>query len=333
MDAHCRTCAEEISHGTFDLLLVHPCIFFRTSSIARFVNLPTILYLQEPNRGLYEAQPRLPWLKPAPSTLPFFTLGRLRAKALAKRSLANVQALGAAELENAAAFDRILVNSLFSRESILRAYGLDSEVCYLGTDLSRFANLGLTREHYVVGLGSYTAEKNLALAIEAIALLPQPRPELVWVGNVDYGGTWAAMKVLAAARGVVFTAHLGIPDAQLIDILNRASLMIYAPRLEPFGLAPIEAAACGLPIVAVAEGGVRETVIDNETGLLVDNTAQAVAASVGMLLANPGLARRLGENGRATAAQRWSFDAATDRIEQALQRHLEHAAGLARGGG
>ena len=67
---------------------------------------------------------------------------------------------------------------------------------------------------------------------------------------------------LAAARGVPFSPHLRIPDDQLIALLNRAAVMVYAPRLEPFGLAPIEAAACALPVVAVAEGGVRETVID-----------------------------------------------------------------------
>lgn len=94
--------------------------------------------------------------------------------------------------------------------------------------------------------------------------------------------------------------------------------MIYAPRLEPFGFAPIEAGACGLPVIAVAEGGVRETVIDDETGLLVHNAPRAVADAVARLLADPALVHRLGTAGRANAERRWSLDAATDRIEQAL---------------
>jgi glycosyltransferase involved in cell wall biosynthesis len=320
MDEHCRACAAAITSGGFDVLLAHPCLFFRTTSIGRFVQLPRLLYLQEPNRGLYEAQPRLPWLAQPPSRLPLVSLARLREAALRQRTLHNARTMGDAEIRNAAAFDRILVNSLFSRESILRAYGLDAEVCYLGTDLSCFVDQGLQRDRFVIGLGSYTPEKNLRLVIEALALLPQPRPALAWVGNVDHGGILAEMTALAAARSVPFTPYLRIPDDKLVTLLNRAAAMVYAPRLEPFGLAPIEAAACGLPVIAVAEGGVRETVIDGETGLLVKNTPGAVAEAVARLLADPALAHRLGAAGRANAARQWSLDACADRIEQALLR-------------
>ena len=320
MDEHCRSCAVAIDAGGFDILFAQPCLFFRAAPIGRFSRLPKVLFLHEPFRSLYEAQPRLPWLAPPPSPSPLASLARLREVALDRRTLRNARLQGRAELENAAAFDRILANSLFSRESLLRAYGLDSEVCYLGTDLAHFTDYGMPREPLVIGLGSFSAEKNLRLAIEALALLPAPRPVLAWVGNADYGGTLAAMTALAAARAVPFTPHLRIPDAELVALLNRASAMIYAPRLEPFGLAPIEAGACGVPVVAVAEGGVRETVIDGETGLLVPGTPAAVAGAVAQLLADPAMGRRLGTGARANAERRWSLEAATDRIEQALLR-------------
>jgi len=322
MEAHGRACAAAIGTGGFDLLVAHPCLFFRTSPIGRFATIPKVLYLQEPYRALYEAQPRLPWLAPPPPAHPLLSLGRLREEALHRRAFRNAQIQAGAERDNAAAFDRILVNSLFSRESVLRAYGLDAEVCYLGVDLAHFADQGRPRENMVIGLGSFTPEKNLRLAIAALALLPEPRPTLAWVGNADYGGTLAGMTALAAERGVPFAPRLAIPDAELLALLNRASAMIYAPRLEPFGLAPIEAAACGVPVVAVAEGGVRETVIDGETGLLVAHDPASVAAAVARLLADPTLARRLGAAGRARAERHWSFAAATDRIERALLRAL-----------
>ena len=322
MEAHCRGCADAIMAGGFDVLLAHPCMFFRTTPIGRFVDMPKLLYLQEPYRELYEALPRLPWLAPAPSRLALLSLGRLREAALDRRSLRNARIQGREELRNAAAFDRILVNSRFSRESILRSYGLDAEVCYLGTDLTRLHDQGRAREAMVVGLGAITPEKNLRLVIEALALLPAPRPELAWIGNFAHEPTLAEMRALAAARGVGFTSHLGIADAEVVGLLNRARLMVYAPRLEPFGLAPIEAAACGLPVVAVAEGGVRETVIDGQTGFLVENSPAAVADAIDRLLANPELARQLGAAGRANAERMWSLDALTDRIEQALLRAL-----------
>jgi glycosyltransferase involved in cell wall biosynthesis len=98
-------------------------------------------------------------------------------------------------------------------------------------------------------------------------------------------------------------------------------MMIYAPRLEPFGLAPLEAGACGVPVVAVPEGGVRETILDEITGLHVENDPAAAAAALTRLRNDPELARRLGENGCTAAKEKWSFQGATNRIEQRLQRY------------
>jgi glycosyltransferase involved in cell wall biosynthesis len=94
--------------------------------------------------------------------------------------------------------------------------------------------------------------------------------------------------------------------------------MVYTPRLEPFGLAAIDAAACGLPVVAVAEGGVRETVVDELTGFLVENDARAIAVAVERILSDPELARRLGASARTNVEKHWTLSAATDRIEKAL---------------
>src|SRR4029079_12849962 len=103
-------------------------------------------------------------------------------------------------------------------------------------------------------------------------------------------------------------------------ILNRASMLVYAPRLEPFGFASLEANACATPVIAVAEGGLRETIIPGMNGLLVENDALAMAQAINQLRANPTFARQLGENGRKLVEQQWSLQAAQDRIEQQLLR-------------
>jgi glycosyltransferase involved in cell wall biosynthesis len=320
MEDHCRACTAEIAAGSFDILLAHSCMYFRATPIGRFISIPKALYQHEPFRWLYEAQTRLPWLAPEPSRFPLWSLGHWRDVAHDRRSLRNARIQGRAELRNAAAFDRILVNSLFSRESILRAYGLDAEVCSLGIDLTRFTDRGWPREPLVLGLGAFIPEKNLDLAIEAMSRLPAPRPMLVWIGNVASEPYLSKMIERAAHLAVPFDPRTRVTDEDIVSLLNRASAMVYAPRLEPFGLAVLEAAACGLPVVAVAEGGVRETVIDGETGLLVPNTADATAAALARLLNDPNLARRLGAAARANAERNWSLEAGTDRIEQALQR-------------
>jgi glycosyltransferase involved in cell wall biosynthesis len=126
------------------------------------------------------------------------------------------------------------------------------------------------------------------------------------------------MRQLAASLGVEFEPRLQIGDGELVELLNRASLMVYAPRLEPFGFAPLEANACGMPVVAVAEGGVRETVVDGFNGLLVEPDPRAMADAVKLLLREKAYARQLGENGARMVAEKWSLEASVDRLEKRL---------------
>ena len=148
-----------------------------------------------------------------------------------------------------------------------------------------------------------------------------PRPTLIWVGNIADTGYLDEMKALAHSRDVVFEAKVGVSDSELIDILNHAMALLYAPRLEPFGLAPLEANACGLPVIAVAEGGVRETMVDQVSGLLVENSPAAMAEAIERLSADPSLARKLGANARLPVKEKWNMNAAIDRLEQKLVQY------------
>ena len=325
MDAHCRQCAAEIDQAGFDVLFANSCMLFRTNPIGRFAKTPAVLYLQEPMRWLYEAQPRLPWLaRPRGAWRPW-RRSSYRPAFNDIRDLRNRRVQAREEVNNAAAFRRILVNSYFSRESVLRAYGLDSDVCYLGIDTGHFTDRGLTRGTDIVSLGSITREKNLSLCIQAIGAIAPPRPKLVWIGNIVDQPYLDDMRRLAEAQGVAFEPMVRVSDDTLLDTLNRAAVMVYAPRLEPFGLAPLEANACGVPVVAVAEGGVRETVVDGVTGLLVAHNPAAMGAGVTHLLQDPALARQLGANARKAVEEKWSLASATDRIEQELARYARAA--------
>jgi glycosyltransferase involved in cell wall biosynthesis len=323
MDRHCRTCADDINRGGYDILFANACALFRTTSIGRHVKIPTVIYLQEPFRWLYEALPDLPWPALSKPQTGIWSMKYL------KRFLSNlveIQALrvqAREEVENARAFDAILVNSHFSRESVLRAYGLDAKVCYLGVDTNLFVNQRRPRERFIVGLGAIVPEKRIALAINAIAQVPEPRPELVWIGNVANPLHLERMQRLARERAVTFRTEVGIPDKDLIDLLNRAAMLVYCPRLEPFGLAPLEANACGLPVVAVAEGGVRETILDGVNGLLVDDDPTALARGIQRLFADPSYALRLGNGGCDLVNQRWPLRASIDRLEQRLSEVVE----------
>jgi glycosyltransferase involved in cell wall biosynthesis len=71
-------------------------------------------------------------------------------------------------------------------------------------------------------------------------------------------------------------------------------------------------------VVAVSEGGIRETVLHQVTGLLVEREPEQFAAAVTSLLSDPALACRLGENGRKQVLEQWTWDLATARLENHL---------------
>jgi glycosyltransferase involved in cell wall biosynthesis len=325
MEEHCRRCAEEINSKGFDVLCAHSCQFFRMSAIGRFVRLPKVIYQHEPDRDLYEASPRLPWLalpSPRGSSWAPRTIGRF------VKDLVRVQALrirAREERESAAAFGQILVNSFYSRESVLRAYGLEARVCYLGVENGIFRALGLPRDRVVVGLGAIHQSKGIETAIQAVASIPEPqRPALVWIGNFAVAAYLRDLNQQADSLRVKFVSRVGISDDDLVESLNRAAVMVYTSRLEPFGLAPLEANLCETPVVAIAEGGVRETIVDGLNGILVpDRNPALIGKALAKIVDNPAWRRRLGEQARAQVIEKWGWPRSIEHLEGYLMEEIE----------
>jgi glycosyltransferase involved in cell wall biosynthesis len=319
LDEHCQRCAEEINGGDFDILFTNSSVIHAVSSIGRYVNTKKVLYLQEPNRWLYEAgEGGLPWVAVPrmgqvwrrPHYIRWFLVNLI--------SVQRLRALARDERLNASVFDLILVNSYFSRETLLRIYGLDSTVCYLGVDTQTFVNHRYNRENFVVGVGQMSPHKNVEFVIKAVAKLSVPRPRLVWIANMGADWYHNKMRRLAESHEVSFEIRTSIDDNELVDTLNRATAMVYAPRLEPFGLAPLEANACGLPVIAVAEGGVRETIIDRVNGFLVQHDPQMMAHAIERLAQDKDLAAQLSKNASKIVQEKWSVNSAVARLEQRL---------------
>ena len=320
-DEHSRLCAEEINQGGFDLFYAASSTYMVVAPVGRYVTIPKALYLQEPSRPLYEALPKLPWVAPE------LGVGNWRNLRLLAEFLGNfvyvhgLRYLVREELRNIQAYDAVFANSYFSRESILKAYGVNSSVCYLGIDLDSFSKQDLNTENFVIGIGSFNRAKNIEFVIRALGQVSEPRPKLVWVGNyVSPNSYLDELHDLAREQHVDFVPKTLISDAEMIELLNRSLMMLYAPRLEPFGLTPLEANACGVPVVAVAEGGIRETVLDGVNGLLVEPEETAMALAVERLRDDREYARRLGDNGLELVREKWSLDASIDRIEDKLKQ-------------
>jgi glycosyltransferase involved in cell wall biosynthesis len=288
--------------------------------LMRHVRLPKVLYLQEPYRPLYEADPMLPWVKGVHDSLKGAYLRHPRLFVYEYLRLHALRLQARQEWLNAQACDEILVNSYYSRESALRVYGREVKVCYLGVDTEQFRPLDRVRERFIAGLGSCDSIKGIDLAIRSIALLPEPQPPLVWLANSGSDSYRKEMIQLARACGVKLDLRSRVSDEELVEVLNRATALVYTSHLEPFGFAPLEANACATPVVAVAEGGVRETMRDGVNGILVDREPKEIARALQSLLDDERLARRMGENASAYVKEEWSIERSVDRLEGHLIR-------------
>lgn len=317
-DEACRRCAHEIEAGDFDVLFANSALHYSVPYIMRHLRMKKVLYLQEPCRYLYEARPVLPWVSDAPEELEQAALFSPRRFIADYPLLQTLRVQAKQEWLNIESCDQVLVNSYFSRESVLRSYGVEARVCYLGVDTTLFRDLGLPRERIIVGLGSFDSIKGVVLAVKAVALLPDPRPPLVWIANSGNEAYRDEIIELARSLRVELRIQMAITDADLVAILNKATLLLYTSRLEPFGFAPLEANACGLPVVGIAEGGIRETVQDGVNGFLVDPEAECIARAAGQLLRNPPMARQMGERAVVNVQRNWNVESSIDRLEKIL---------------
>jgi glycosyltransferase involved in cell wall biosynthesis len=112
------------------------------------------------------------------------------------------------------------------------------------------------------------------------------------------------LTALAAEVGVADRVHLigQVPHTELTSLIRSADLMLCLPWYEPFGIVPLEAMACGIPVVGSAVGGLLDTVIDGVTGaLLPPRQPGAVAATVTALLGDEPRRRAYGRAGRERA--------------------------------
>jgi D-inositol-3-phosphate glycosyltransferase len=166
----------------------------------------------------------------------------------------------------------------------------------------------------VLYVGRLVIRKGIGNLITALAEVPGA--ELVIAGGPDPAlletdPEVARLRTLAAGHGIGHRVRfLGRVDrAKLPALYRSAAVVASVPWYEPFGIVPVEAMACGIPVVAAAVGGLADTVIDNVTGLHVPPRDPAmIAAALRRLLADPERRRSFGAAGRARAVRRYSMD-------------------------
>jgi glycosyltransferase involved in cell wall biosynthesis len=130
-------------------------------------------------------------------------------------------------------------------------------------------------------------------------------------------------RVSAKRAGVIWIAEM-VPKNVVYQLYSHAGVFCCPSIYEPFGIINLEAMACETPVVGSAVGGIKEVVVDGETGFLVpleqhtespfealnpDRFARDLAEKINVLMRDPELRKRMGQAGRRRALEKFSWQA------------------------
>jgi len=179
------------------------------------------------------------------------------------------------DLRTANGVDHYIANSHFIARRIWKVYRREATVIHPPVDVDRFS-LCTNKESFYLTASRLVPYKKISAIVQAFAALPERR--LIVVGD---GPDMARIRDLAG-RNVEILGYQ--PAAVLIDLMQRARAFLFAAE-EDFGITPVEAQACGTPVIAFGRGGALETIRglghDKPTGLFFDSqTPAAIAEAV-----------------------------------------------------
>jgi len=216
----------------------------------------------------------------------------------------------------------------------LRAIGLPPGAasvipCGVDTEVFRPVEVSHRDRHRLLVIGRLVERKGVGNVIEAVAELPGvelvvaggPAPDLLGA-DPEVGRLRALAAALGVADRVRFLGSVDRPDVPAL--MSSADVVVAVPWYEPFGIVPVEAMACGRPVVGSAVGGLLDTVVPGVTGELVPpRRPDVLAAVLRELLADPARRQAYGRAGRVRAVSTYQWRqvvAATDEVYASVAR-------------
>lgn len=204
-----------------------------------------------------------------------------------------------------------------------------------GVDLAFFTPGGplaaRKRRYRILSVGRLVPRKGVDLVIRSLPYLKAAGFDDVELLIVGGGADTQVLHADPEVRRLLKLAgELGVSEqvtlqgqvsrSEMPAIFRSADAVVCAPWYEPFGIVPLEAMACGVPVVAAAVGGLRDTVVDHSTGLHVPpRDPEAIASALSLLLADPALRAKLGQSGERRARTRYSWERVAAETEKAYQ--------------
>ena len=222
--------------------------------------------------------------------------------------------------------DRVLTTCPAEIEELTGIYGAQLSRLALvpcGVDIRTFRpmnrrearnELGLPEGPTVIYVGRLVPRKGVDTLVEAFALLPRRlNARLVIVGGEPGGeGSAEVARLSALARGLMVKKRVSFigsrPQQDLYRYYGAADAAVTVPHYEPFGMTPLEAMACGVPVVGSRVGGIKTSVVDGETGYLIPpQDPKALAGRLLRLLSDGALRDRMGCAGRRRVEEHYTW--------------------------
>lgn len=223
-------------------------------------------------------------------------------------------------------YHRVFCFSLETCRRLLCARLVDEsrlEVAHYGVDVQRFRPTG-EREPFFLVPGRIVWTKNLELAIQAWSRFkPEPgasRFRLVVAGMVDEKSRGYLHRLRQLSTGREDIMFVESPDDDdLVRLYQRCHAVIFPSPNEDWGLVPLEAMACGKPVLATDRGGPRESVVDGETGFLRHDDPETFATAIAGLARMPaGALDTMGSKARKHGCQ-FGWDGFVERIDAHIE--------------
>ncbi len=215
--------------------------------------------------------------------------------------------------------DRVIAVSKNVKEDILKHFNITEDrivVIYNGIDLNKWKETltDFTKKEYgidhdyILFVGRTTRQKGMIYLIEAADYIEKDVQIVICTSAPDTKEVEEEMMQKMIQKKNIIWINKLLREEQYIELYSGAVVFVCPSIYEPFGIVNIEAMACKTPIVASAVGGIKEVVIHEETGMLVEPAKpKQLAYYINHLLRNRELARKLGENGRKRVKEHFSW--------------------------
>lgn len=210
--------------------------------------------------------------------------------------------------------DQVLATYSTQRRQLVAAGVARENVSVIpyGVDVDHFTPDGghveRRRPHRVIALGDVAPSSGFGTQVAALVALPDA--ELVLAGGRHHGKHATELREYARSLGVADRLRLtgAVPREDMPALLRSADLMVCSPWEATFGIAALQAMACGVAVVANGLGGLADTVVEKVTGIHVTpRKPRELAAALRRMLSHKAMCEQLGAAGRDRATARYSW--------------------------